>query len=81
MSRAFPDYHEAYFHASTQANALKVAHYVERAKEFGREVFRVGMLPPVGHRYGFELRVEPVEVGAPIIPPPLKPSHSQPEED
>lgn len=73
MSKVFDTYEEAYFHASTGANKLQIAHGIERTKEFNKEVYRVSLLPANGKRFGWELRCEAVEVGSPILYGPAEP--------
>lgn len=58
MSQAFTDWKQAHGAAVDLARLLKRETGIEKAKEFGKEVFRVHSLPKPENRFGFELRCE-----------------------
>jgi hypothetical protein len=61
-----PDWKAAHTAAVELARLLKRETGIEKAKEFGREVFRVHSLPKPENRCGFELRCEIVRPGDPL---------------
>lgn len=67
MSTRFDTYEEAYYFASTRANASRLSQGIARAVEFGKVGYNVSFLPKPGKRFGWELRCEAVEPGAPIL--------------
>ncbi len=71
----FNDWHYAREHAQAWANRLKRPMGVEKAKEYGRTVYRVAMLPiKASDRFGWEARcevVEPEEGGQQCDPPSI----------
>ena len=66
MSQAFGDWKAAHTAAVELARLLKRETGIEKAREFGKEVFRVHSLPRAENRCGFELRCEIVRPGDPL---------------
>lgn len=67
MSTRFYTYENAYNFASTRANASGLSQGIAVAVEYGKVGYNVSFLPRVGKRFGWELRCEAVEPGAPIL--------------
>ena len=62
----FTDYHEAYEAARQDADLLHRPMGIEKAREYGRTIYRVKMLPKrADQRFGWELACEVVEPGMP----------------
>lgn len=60
MTTVFVDYRDARADAQRQANVYNRDIGIEAAREYGRPVYRLHLLPKPSHRQGFELRVEVV---------------------
>lgn len=67
----YPDYHLAHGNAVLLARSSRKDVGIERAAEFGKEVFRVFRLPLPQNRFGFELRCEVVGPDDPMSAPDL----------
>jgi hypothetical protein len=65
MSQAFKDWKDAHRSAVELARLLKRETGIEKANEFGKQVFRVHSLPKPENRCGFELRCEIVRPSDP----------------
>lgn len=66
MSQSFREWKVAHTAAVELARLLKRETGIEKAKEFGKEVYRVHSLPKPENRCGFELRCEIVRPGDPL---------------
>ena len=65
MSQAFKNYDDAYECARTSADKINKDYGIEKAKEYGKTVFRVKILPGINHSFGHELMMERVTPGMP----------------
>lgn len=62
MLDVFSDYHQAYQVAQAEANKYTRPMAIERATEYGRQVYRVKWIPiDPRQRFGWELRAEVVQ--------------------
>ena len=66
MSQSFSNWRDAHIAAVELARLLKRETGIEKAKEFGKEVYRVHTLPNPENRSGFELRCEIVRPSDPL---------------
>ena len=66
MPQAFPEWKAAHTAAVELARLLKREVGIEKANEYGKQVFRVHTLPRPENRYGFELRCEIVRPSDPL---------------
>lgn len=62
--RVFTNWIDARVEAETLAQQCKRDVGVESAREFGKQVYRVFLLPEASKRYGYELRCEVVSYTA-----------------
>lgn len=62
----FTNYHSAYRYAVLQARKLKMDHGIRKVKEFGKERYRVFMLPRPENTYGSDLLAERVRPSDPL---------------
>lgn len=63
--QVFSDWKAAHTAAQADANRLGLSLGIEKAKEYGKTVFRVSILPKPENRYGWETRCEVVDPDLP----------------
>ena len=68
--KAFPDYHQARAQAHELARLCKRDAGIYKAREFGRDVFTVALLPNPANRTGHELTAEVVTPDEPTAARP-----------